>query len=47
MFQAPLVVQPAYASNYHQNVPHPIGYNGINNDQMGEFGRAFMRNLFR
>ena len=46
MFQTPLVVQPAYASNFSNGI-HPGGYNGVNNDQIGDFGRAFMRNLFR
>jgi hypothetical protein len=45
--QAPPLVVPAYASNYHQNVSQPFGYSGVNNDQMGEIGRDFIRNLFR
>ena len=47
VFQAPPLVAPAYGSHYHQNVPQSSGYHGVNDAQMGEIGRHFMRNLFR
>ena len=47
MFQGHRTGGPVFGSNYHHSGHHSHGgYNPMVNDNMGDFGRTFMRSLF-